>query len=288
MKVLIVGGSSLLGRYLAITKPESYTIESTWYTNPAESNYQLDITSKSQVAYIFDRVKPQLVVLCAAIGNVDFAEQNYQVTKTVNVDGTKNVIDLCNDHKAKLVYISTNAVYEGVNPPYNEESPQNPVNAYGSIKKQAEQLVTDLALKWLIIRPYMLYGWPYPGGRSNWSIVIKERLESQEKTKLVDDVAWQPTYAMEAAATIWMLNNLGNDESYNIASPDRMTLYEFGLKVAECWDLDKKLLEPVDSGYFPTIARRPADTGYDLKKLNGVGISLMDVESGLEMMKNET
>jgi dTDP-4-dehydrorhamnose reductase len=287
LKVLIIGGSSLLGRYLVQTKPKSYITESTWYTNPADCNYQLDVTNKSQVSYIFDRVRPDLVIHCAAIGNVDFAEQNYQVTRAVNVDGTKNIIDLCNDYKAKLIYISTNAVYEGVNPPYSESSPQNPVNVYGSIKKQAERVVQDLAKNWLIIRPFMLYGWPYSGGRSNWAIVIKERLESGENTKLVNDVIWQPTYAKEAVITIWILSKIGNEESYNIASPDRMTLYEFGLKVAETWNLDKSLLELVDSDYFPTIARRPKDTSYDLKKLNGVGIDLMSVEQGLEMMKAE-
>jgi len=305
MKVLITGGSGLLGKYLIQTKPGEYEIALTYHTNFHSSIlgviwYHLDIRNRADVFDIFERFRPDLVIHCAAIGSVDFAEgvEGYQPVFDVNVTGTKHVVDAANGYKSKIIYISTNAVFSGNLPPYNEKSPLEPVNSYGVIKKQAEQTVRDLAKKWLIIRPFLLYGWPYLGGRNNWASAIVEKLtDSKGSYKLVNDHIWQPTYAKDMATAIWELSSDQDHEIYNIASPERATLYEFGLKVCEVFGLEKNLIKPVESGYFPTIAnesgyfptiaKRPKDTTYDLVKLLAKGIMLNDIKTGLEMMRAE-
>src|SRR5688572_6590804 len=145
MKTLITGGSSLLGKALLNTIPQDYQVESTWYTNyvGAQAGHQLNVTDKSQVRYLFDRVQPELVIHCAANGSVDFAEKNYSEASLVNVQGTENILRAARDYHAKVVYISSNAVFDGDNPPYSEVSHLSPINAYGSIKKQAEQKVRE-------------------------------------------------------------------------------------------------------------------------------------------------
>lgn len=286
MKILITGGSSLLGRYLIQTAPKEHTIEATWYTNHIGlSMYQMDVTNKSQVRYVFDRVKPELVIHCAANGSVDYAEKNYQEVRQVNVTGTENVLWAAEDYRAKVIYISTNAIFEGVNPPYAEDSPQQPVNAYGSIKKQAERAVKDYKW-WVIIRPFLLYGWPWDRGRGNWATLVVDRLKQGKSLKLVNDVIWQPTYAGDMAKAIWQLCEAEN-EAFNVASTDRMTLYEFALKVAKVWELDDKLIEPVGSDYFEGIARRPVNTSYDLRKIDKLGVKLAGIGDGLKQMKAE-
>jgi len=77
-------------------------------------------------------------------------------------------------------------------------------------------------------------------------------------------------------------------QSFNVAAPDRVTLYEFALKVAATWELDAALIEPVMSDYFKGIAPRPRDTTYDLSKLDGLGIKLAGVDEGLRKMKGES
>lgn len=285
MKVLITGGSSLLGKSLLETKPKEAVIESTWYTNHVGlPMYQMDVCDKSQVRYVFDRVKPDIVIHCAANGSVDFAEQNYAEAYQVNATGTGNILWAAEDYRAKVVYISTNAVYDGSNPPYTEESELHPINAYGSIKKQAEEKVRTYKWDWLIFRPFLLYGWPWPGGRQNWATLVINKLSRGELVKLVNDVYWQPTYSKDCAKAIW---NLINDsyEIYQVAGAERITLYEFGLKVAKVFGLDQGLVEPVDSDYFPTIAPRPRDTHYCLDKLNKAGVEIPDIEAGLRRMK---
>ncbi len=293
MKVLIIGGSSLLGKYLAKTRPDDCDLFLTWYRNIPEVStattiwHRLDVRIREDVFELFELVKPDVVIHCAAIGSVDYAKDHYQEVSAVNVSGVKYVALAANYYGAVMVYISSNAVFSGKEPPYNENSALNPVNDYGIIKMLAERTVKDIAKKWIIIRPFLLYGWPYPGGRTNWAKSIIEKLgQSEESYKLVDDHIWMPTHAGGVAEAIWRL--LYQDEGiYNVASPERATLYEFGLKVCEVFSLEKNLIQPIESDYFPSLAKRPHDTSYDLVRLSEAGIMLSDIKTGLEKMRDE-
>jgi dTDP-4-dehydrorhamnose reductase len=296
MKILITGASGLLGKSLLETIPEKHLIGATynknWQLHSEKTTwYHLNTKSRSDVFDIFDLIKPNVVIHCASIGSVDYAEYHYQAVRNVNVGGLSHVIDACKGCKSKLVYISTNAVFSGKHPPYHEKSPLEPVNAYGVIKREAERLVQDTAEKWLIIRPFMLYGWPFPGGRTNWANKIVNVLEQQEESlKLVDDVIWMPTYAPDCAKTIWKLlfQKEVDKEIFNVAAPERATLYEFGLKACDVFGLEKNLLKPVRTRFFDSgkkLASRPKDATYDLVKLSQEGFMLSDLKTGLEKMK---
>lgn len=286
MKVLITGGSSLLGRYLHQTKPDGVVLASTWHTNHVPgTNHQLDITNPQQVRHVFGIVKPDVVIHCAANGSVDYAERNFTEAHMVNVIGTRHITEAATDSEAKLVYISSNAVYDGEHPPYLAECPQRPINRYGQLKQLAEN-EAKYNFAPLIIRPFLLYGWPHSGGRGNWAVMVIDALRQGKPVKMVNDHIWMPTYAHDAAAAIWQLLDREN-EAFNIAAPERVTLYEFAVKVAEVWGLDSSLIEPVSSDYFPNIAPRPHDTTYDLTKARLAGVMMDCIEAGLKRMKGE-
>jgi len=285
IKVLITGATGLLGKHLLEVIPNSI---GTWFTNSHFSKplYQMDISNKSQCRYVIDIVKPNVIIHCAGIGSVEYAETHYTEVSNINVDATKNLHKIARDYKAQFVYISSNAVFDGDNPPYSETSKRDPVNCYGKIKKRAEQEVMA-GRDWLVIRPFMLYGYPYPQGRKNWYNLVYHKLISQEQVKLVNDVYWQPTSVMDAAKVIWkLIQESETEQVYNIA-PDKkpMTLYKFGRKVAKCWGLNKDLLEPVSSDYFESIAKRPINTQYDVSKITEMGIKMMTVKEGLKAMQ---
>lgn len=284
MKVLITGGSGLLGKSLKETKPLGIDIKSTWYTNCVGADYQLDVCNKSQVEYIVSMVRPDVIIHCAAIGSVDYAEKNFTGVRQVNVEGTKNIARAAHNIKAKFVFISTNAVFSGRNPPYNEQSLLDPINRYGSIKREAEQRVKEIN-NWLIIRPFLLYGWPHINGRSNWFFSILQSLIDHKPLKLVNDRYWQPTSARDCAATVWQLMDHKN-EIFHVASDERVTLYEFGLKIAWLWSYrGEDYITPISSDELPGIAPRPVDTTYDLTKLHNAGITLPGIEEGLKALK---
>jgi len=286
MRVLCTGGSSLLGKALLESCPTNTVFESTWYTNYVGLNmHHLDICNKSQVAYIFERTKPDVVIHCAAVGSVDYTEVHYNETRQVNVEGTQNVLQASQDAKALFVYISSNAVFDGLTPPYDEDRIRQPVNRYGAIKREAENLVMD-SRNWLIVRPFMLYGYPYLGGRGNWLIAILDKLSQGKTVQLVDDTYWQPSLALDVAQAIWRLVQPDIATGiYNVASDDRMTLYQFGLKIATEWGYDIGLIEPISSSKLGLKAMRPKDTTFKLDKIHGLGIKLRSVEEGLKALK---
>jgi dTDP-4-dehydrorhamnose reductase len=245
--------------------------------------YHLNITDKSQVLYVFDRVKPDLVIHCAGVGSVDYAEKNFTECHNINVIGTRNVVEASG--KARFVYLSTNAVYKGDNPPYGELSERMPTNRYGSLKREAENLVMAMSDNWLIIRPFMIYGYPYPGGRPNWFTTITQKLAMGETVKLVNDVYWQPTLAEDVAGAIWKLVEGDKNQIYNVASDDHMTLYDFGLAVAKHNKVDSNRIEPIATSELKGIAPRPIDTAYDLSKVKAMGLKFRGVEEGLRSLK---
>lgn len=279
MKVLIVGGSSLLGYSLTSTKPDNVDVYRTWYTN-FRPGLHMDIVNKSQVSYVFGRVNPDVVIHCAAIGSVDYAEKFFSETHLVNVIGMRNVLNEAKQYGAKFVYISTNAVFKGDSPPYNEDRELEPVNRYGSIKREAEGIAKEYH-KSLIIRPFLMYGYPYSGGRGNWFTTIKANLEADKVTTLVDDTYWQPTLANDVAQAIWHL--LDYTGIYHVAADDKVTLYEFGLEIAKAMDKPLELIQPISSDQL-NIAPRPQDTEFDLSKIKSLGIGLRGIEEGIKSL----
>ncbi len=282
MKVLITGATGLLGKHLYDLIPDA---AGTWLTNSNffVSLYHLDITDFNQANYVINLVKPDVIIHTAGIGDVEQAEKYYVRTAEVNIKATAGLHKLAQEYDAQFVYISSNAVYDGSNPPYNEQSERNPINRYGSVKKQAENVVMA-GRNWLIIRPFMLYGHPYPQGRLNMYNVIFKRLLDGLDMKLVDDIYWQPTSVIDAAEIIWQLIQQSKTEQiYNIAPNEKpMTLYKFGQKIAKTFGFDVDLLSPVDSDAFPSIAPRPVNTQYDVSKLEAMGIKMLKVNKGLK------
>ena len=279
MNVLVVGGSCLLGKYLECTCPEGIDLTKTWYMNPL-GGLQMDVCDPSQVGYVFGRVNPDVVIHMAAVGSVDWCEQNYEMAEAVIVKGTRNVLMAARDYQSKVVYTSTNAVFSGEDPPYGEGDERRPVNRYGALRKRAEDLVTAYRHSWNITRLFLLYGWPPEGARTNWGAEIAKRLRRNERVELVDDRWWQPTYAGHAASALWRL--LDKDGIFHYAGADRVSLYGFGQRIAKIFGLDASLLEPIASDDLG-VAPRPLDTTYCLDKARGI-MDVPGLDEGLREM----
>ena len=283
MNVLVTGISGLLGKSLYETAPADVNFCGTHHGYcPCPSTW-MDILNTETIKTAFKTFKPDVVIHCAANGDVDYAEKNEEKSGNVNIKGTLNMMDACREHGAKLIYLSSNAVFTGDNPPYSETDERYPINKYGELKAKTEDHVVTLP-DWLIIRPIMLYGWPFINSRSNFVFRCITQLEKGKEVKAVMDTVTQPTYAPCCAKAIWKLIEKKN-QIYHIASEEKCSLYDIAKMTAKVFNMDRTLVKGVTSDHFPSIAPRPVDTTFNLAKLKKENLSCLDLEAGLRLMK---
>ena len=193
-RVLITGGSGLVGRYLLKSVPDGYEIGATYHTNKQPGcEFEMDIRDASSVFYVFNVFQPDIVIHTAAQGSVDWCERNEKEAHWVNVEGTKRVWWAARELGAKVVFLSSNAVFDGENAPYAENDRCVPVNAYGRTKSKAELCILgDFRCPYLILRPILFYGIPWTRGRSNWATKVLRAQLKRTPLKIVDDTITMP------------------------------------------------------------------------------------------------
>lgn len=293
-RVLITGGTGLLGVALQKTVPtniEGFAIYFPERSLPVPLPFPIltaDVSDQQQMQSVFELAKPDVVIHTAAIGSVDFAERNREQTRKINVGGTEVVAALCQIFKSRLIYISSNAVFDGSTPFYSETAPVNPINYYGQLKVEAENIVRESSIPWAIVRPILMYGWPYQGERDNPVVWWVRSLKNGKLIKVVDNVFSKPLPAWSCAEVVWEVIRQHRTGIYHVAGRDHLSLYQFALQVADVFDLDARLITPVPDSCFPEIAPRPRDTSFDTSKMeNELGMKAIGVKDGLVRMKSE-
>lgn len=290
--VVITGGTGLLGLGLLKTAPSDFSIIPTYHKNPIKTynNFtfsELDITNVNQIHALFKLHQPTVVIHTASIGNVDFCEKNRDEANRINVTGTQNIINACTTFKARLVFTSSNAVFDGLKAPYNENSDLNPVNYYGETKKRGEKIVQESGVNSAIVRLVLMYGWHHPKERANPVTWLIEKIGNNEPVKLVNDTYVNPLLNIQAAEAIWKITERHKTGVYHISGRERVNRYEFGLQTAEVFQLPKELIKSVTSDYFKGIAQRMPDTTYKTDKMEkDLGISPFTIHEGLTWMKH--
>jgi len=290
-KVLITGVTGLLGKALAESN-EAHELVGTYlpktlgaplYDFPTET---LDVRDRDKLLHVFNVSRPDVVIHTASMGSVDYCESHKEESWEINVKGTENVAHFCEEFGAKFIFISSNAVYSGDNPPYSESDHINPINFYGELKVKGEEITQKCNVSWAIIRPILMYGWHHPTGRPNpvtWQISM---MEKEKKIKMVDDVLCNPLYSINCAEAIWSVIDREKNGTYNIAGMNSLSRYDFAIEVAEVFGFNKEDIEPVPSTYFKEIAPRPKDASYNVGKMEkDLGVRPLTSKEGLERMK---
>lgn len=291
--VLITGSAGLLGTALLQRIPENIRVAPTYFTNPQlnvhpdTTTYKLDITNEENVLSVFKNVKPTYVIHASSLGNVDYCETHREEAYKINVVGTKNIIKGCEKYGSKLIFISSNAVFDGLHAPYDEDSLVLPVNYYGETKAIGEDLVSDSGLQYAIVRLVLMYGWNNPSERQNPVTWLLDKLRQGEHIKLVDDTYTNPILNTQAALAVWSIIDKNKTGIFHIAGKDRVNRYEFGISVAEIFGFKTELIQKVDSSYFKGIANRMPDTTYITKRMeNELMLKPLQLIDGLRYMKN--
>jgi len=292
LNVFITAGSGLLGKSLLETHPNEFKLSASYFPNKPDSFpenvdfFELNITNKDEVLKRIRSIKPDVIIHTAAIGNVDFCEKNKEISWATNVDGTKNIIEAAEECNSKIIYLSSNAVFDGNNPPYKEEDEINPLSYYGETKVICERLVKNSGLKSVIIRAILMYGWNNSLERQNMLTWILDSISKGIPLKIVNDIYSNPLLSLNCADAIWSVIKKEKTGIFHVAGLDCLSRYDFALKIAEIFNLDNSMIAPVPNSYFIGIASRPSNTCLCTDKMEQeLKIKPVGIEEGLKILK---
>lgn len=289
MRYLVIGGSGILGsalvRLLSVSGDVAYTYNRNSMAIGQARSFRLDLTDTSTVARLVRDVSPQAVFHTAANTNVDWHEREKDMAYKINVAATEAIARETAAIGAKLVYFSTAFVFPGGRRAFSEEDAPAPINHYGLMKKLGE----DAARKnpdHLILRPDQIYGWPLESQKQTFVSSVLGRLERGEKAEVCEDWYNCPTYAEDLASASCMLVRMGKSGTYNAVGSTFLNRYEWALKIAAVFGMDRSLVVPIDSSRLNLPAKRPNVRLSNAKLLRDTGVEMKGVDEGLAAMRS--
>jgi dTDP-4-dehydrorhamnose reductase len=276
MKILITGANGLVGQHLVRMLVEEGKFQiyalgkgstrSPYGKSSGVSYHEIDLINFKKTEQLIEKIAPHIIVHAAAMSQPNECQASPDLCWKVNVGATRAILRAAERCKSYFIYISTDFVFDGAEGPYDESAIPNPVNLYGESKLLAEEMVQLAKLHWCIIRTVLVYGNKVPGGRSNFVLWVKEKLEANEKIKVVNDQIRTPTYVDDLVKGILLAIVKHAKGIYHISGKDTCTPYELACKIAELTTKDPGLITPVDASVFPEPAKRPPKTGFIITK----------------------
>ena len=252
-KILVTGAKGMLGQDLCpILQDEGFDVTETDVDT-------LDITDYDMVKDVLSDKKPAIVIHCAAYTNVDKAEEDIETATKINVKGTENLAKVCGENNIKLVYISTDYVFDGTKgEAYKPDDKTNPINNYGLTKYQGEEAVRKYCKEYYITRTSWLYG---IHGKNFVETMLS--LADKPELKVVDDQIGCPTWTVELAnGIVELIEDDAEYGIYHVCGSGITSWYGFAKEIFELSGL-KVNLKPCATDEFPRPAKRPHYSAMD-------------------------
>jgi dTDP-4-dehydrorhamnose reductase len=269
MKVLITGAGGLLGTSLSMTL-ESYNYEVYSGYNVSLPLYgkpiKMDLSDPNQINRAFEKIRPNIIIHCAAITNVDMCEQKKSLAYIVNSISTLNLILQAKKINSFFVYISTDYIFSGDKGMYKENDEPHPINFYGFTKWMGERYLKTVDIDHLIIRPSVIYGTRPASGKINFVLWLLEELTRNRSVRIVTDQYVSPTLNTNLSQMIIEAIEKELTGTYHMAGAERVSRYEFAIRVADTFGLDKSLINEAYMSDMNWIAKRPRDSSLDISK----------------------
>lgn len=289
MKILISGGSGRIAsrfvRFLLKTRNEILTCDKSienFIEGPKP--YELDITEIEATIDLLEEIKPEMTIHTAALTDVDLCETNKELARRINVEGTRNLVDACKRVNSKIVYISTSAVFDGTKQVYTEDDIPNPSYYYGLTKFEGEKITSDSGLPFLVLRTDQPYCWIESWQKDNSVTRVLKKLEAGEMVKEPVDWYNNPTFVDNFVEVAFELIKRNKTGIYHVVGSDFLNRYELALKVAEIFDKDKNLIQPMKAEELKLPAKRVNVNLSNKKAQDETGIQLLGIEEGLKIM----
>ncbi len=304
MKILITGMSGLVGSRFTELLGDSYEFEGI----TRESG--VDITDEASINQKILFSDAQIVLHLAAKTDVDGCEKNKEIDEkflaqkgsdqqelinkktawVVNVLGTKNIVEACKKTNKKIIFISTDFVFDGnksQDEGYTEEDIPNPINWYGKTKYDAEKLVQNSDLDWIIVR----LAYPYRANfakKNDFLRVILQRFKNNQSLSMITDHIMTPTYIDDFVYAIDSLIKTNSSGIFHTVGDQFISPFDAAVLVAGKFNFDKGLItQTTRKEYFKYKAQRPFFLGLKNDKIKKMGIKMKSFENGLGEIKNQ-
>lgn len=278
--MLIIGASGFLGNKLKETFSKEFQVYGTYYSNPIKDLIQLDIRDEVKVKELIERINPDIILLTAAITNVDLCEKDKNLAEAVNHKGVLTVVKYCENRK--LVYYSTDSVFDGEKGDYKEEDIPNPLNHYAKTKLLGEEAVKTIK-NHLILRTCMLYSDQVESPKFiNWLI---RSLSERKKINVATDLAATPTLIDDLAQATLALVKSDKGGIYHASGATALSCYEMAMEIVNVFKYNKLLISPCKDEDLKREAKRPKISSLNISKLEKEGILMSDFEQGMRKIK---
>jgi dTDP-4-dehydrorhamnose reductase len=282
-RLLVTGGSGLLGSRFQDVAGESYEIITTHHQNPLKDTIPLNITNQNDVQDKITHLNPDVVIHSAALTKVDYCEEHPAKAWALNVQGTENIIKACQKTGSKLIYVSSDFVFDGRKGTYSEDDATGPINYYAYTKVKGEEAVQKSGLEYAITRVSVLYGWHARMGFVSW--VIHE-LKSENEINVVDDHFNSPTLAINARDAILKIIKKDKQGIYHTSGCQRISRFDFAVNISKVFELEENLINPIKSSDLVQKANRPKDSSLSVDKAQkDLKINMLNTLKGLKRMK---
>lgn len=288
-RILVIGANGLLGSRIIEVGKGRFEFYGT-YLSPkmkGKNMSKLDVTDREKVFKAIQKIRPDCVINTAALHNVDYCETHPEESWNVNVEGTKNVAEACKLLGSKMVFISSDYVFDGKKLKYTEKDKPTPQSYYAKCKLIAEKVIDVLDVNHIIVRASVLYG-KGGTGKKNFVLWVLEQLKNNKKIRIVTDQHNNPTFADSLAEIIFRLYEKGAKGLFHATGPECMSRYEFAHRIAKVFGLKKSPIKPITTPELNQISPRPERVNMVVDKVTRVsGMSPMSVEEGLKELKSQ-
>lgn len=240
-----------------------------------------DITDKNSVEQTLGSLDYDLFLHLAAYTNVDKAELDEKaIAFSLNVTGTKNVFDITKQKNKHFIYVSTGFVFDGNNPPYDEDSQPSPISYYGETKYEGEKIIGKKGMIVRIEYPYRKHFLK----KNDFVRTIVQLLQKGQPIKGIQDSLITPTYIDDIAGGLKYLINNYTQEIFHLVGSNSLSPYAAAIQIADQFGLDKQLISPITyNEYFAGKAKRPRLAQIESKKNNFY--PMKSFEEGLQSIK---
>lgn len=292
-RILITGSNGMLGQravqfysskenveLLATSVEDKSVIDSAEYI-------QSDIKDRESIKKLIYDYCPDFIIHTAAFTNVDLSEKLREEAWKINVKGVEYIGEAARAIDAHIIHISTDYIFDGRNGPYDENATPNPVGYYGRTKLASENALRISGTFFTILRTNVLYGIA-PNSRPDFVRWVVNSLRNKQEIRIVKDQIGNPTFIDDLVQAINKIIEFRKTGVYNIGGKEFLSRYDFTLRIADYFGLDKLLILPITTEELKQPARRPLKSGLlILKAETELSYKPHTITEALSAMKKE-